>query len=105
MWSGSAEENLTSENGGAEGSPEYGRRTVTPTSIQGFGRPMRRLSPPASTSNVASITISVPCEGNRLSRSPADTRVARRFDEGLRRGCGVIFPLESRTQDDRRAGA
>src|SRR5947209_15508973 len=59
ICSGSANDTITSENAGARRSTTWRRRTVSPTSIQAFGRPMRRLPPPASTSNVASMKISV----------------------------------------------
>src|SRR5229473_517844 len=55
--SGSANETITSENAGARRSATYRRRYVSPTSNQALGRPIRRLSPPASTSNEACIKL------------------------------------------------
>ena len=51
--SGSANETTTSGNAGASRSATHRTRVVSPTSSQALVRPMRRLSPPASTSSVA----------------------------------------------------
>src|ERR1700730_10478943 len=54
--SGSANETTTSVKAGARRSVTQRRSVVSPTSSHALVRPMRRLSPPASTSNVACIT-------------------------------------------------
>src|SRR5229473_5094311 len=51
--SGSAKETTTSENAGPRRSTTQRKSVVSPTSSQALGRPMRRLSPPASTNSVA----------------------------------------------------
>src|SRR6266851_5256958 len=51
--SGSANDTITSEKAGPKRSTIQRSRLVSPTSSQAFGRPMRRLSPPASTNRVA----------------------------------------------------
>src|SRR5437016_9531394 len=53
--SGSAKETITSVNAGPRRSTIQRRRLVSPTSSQAFGRPIRRLEPPASTNSVACI--------------------------------------------------
>src|SRR6202165_607159 len=55
--SGSANETMTSEKAEARLSTTWRSRNVSPTSSQAFGRPIRRLLPPASTSNEACIKL------------------------------------------------
>src|SRR6476646_9419274 len=54
--SGSAKETITSVKAGARCCATQRSSVVSPTSSQALVRPMRRLSPPASTSSVACIT-------------------------------------------------
>src|SRR5438309_9492135 len=56
--SGSAKDTITSVNAGPRRSTIQRRRLVSPTSSHAFGRPIRRLVPPASTSSEACMQLS-----------------------------------------------